>query len=166
LWRRWRCSGCGLASAWTSANLVPFARYPSLDAAWWHEREQWLATARWLVRTPALRCWRCGAPVVRRDRPPATGEASQPLRYVLHWSCFTCDIGTFYAHLFAVVAGLLPDWMAFWRSAPRLLLGPERLVKVAGEEQVILTAWDRDTGRRATLAVARQSLEVRRLEVD
>ncbi len=45
LWRRWRCPRCGLASHWTEHNVVPLARYPSLDAAWWHERAQGPATS-------------------------------------------------------------------------------------------------------------------------
>ena len=46
------------------------------------------------------------------------------------------------------------------------MLGPQRLVQVGGEAQVALTARDRETGRRVTLAVARDTLEVRRFEVE
>lgn len=113
-----------------------------------------------MVRARRPTCWKCGAPVRRADLPPDAGGADAG-HYALRWSCFRCDVGTFYAPLFAVVPGLLPEWSAFWRSSPRLLLGPERLVSAAGEARVILTARDRDTGRQATLAVARDTLEVR-----
>jgi DNA-directed RNA polymerase subunit RPC12/RpoP len=167
LWRRWRCPGCALASHWTVHNVVPLARYPSIEAAWWHERVQWgKGWPQGLARASGLRCWKCGAPVLRRDRPPDTARQGEPPLYVLHWSCFKCDVGTYWGFLSVVATGFLPEWLAFWRSAPHLLFEPERLVRAGGEEQVVLTARDPDTGRRATLAVARDTLEVRRFEVE
>jgi len=161
LWLRWRCPACDLASAWTEPNIVPLSRYASLEAAWWHERIRWAECARRFASGRQRRCWKCGEPLLRRDRESSTGRA--PL-YVLHWSCFKCDVGNFYGYLPA--SGLQPEWPAFWRTAPRLLLDPERVVKTAGEAQVVLTATDRDTNRRATIAVARDSLDVRRFEVE
>ena len=166
LWRRWRCPGCGLASHWTEHNVVPLARYPSVEASWWHEREQWGKEPQHLARASGLRCWKCGAPVHRRDRPPATTRQGRPWFYVLHWSCFKCDVGTYWGFHSFVVTGFLPEWLAFWRSAPHLLLEPEHLVRAGGEERVVITAQDPDTGRRATLAVARETLEIRRFEVE
>jgi hypothetical protein len=147
--------------------VVPLARfrYSSVEAAWWHEREQWGRDASRLARASGLRCWKCGAPVLRRDLPPDTARKGEPPLYVLHWSCFRCDVGTFYAPLFSVAGGLAPAWLALWRSAPRLLLEPERLVRAGGETQVVLTARDPDTGRRATLTVSRDTLDVRRFEI-
>jgi RNA polymerase sigma factor (sigma-70 family) len=167
LWHRWRCPACGLASAWTEQNVRRLARYPSLESAWWQDPTGSAADAQRLARRHGGRCWKCGEPLLRRDRPADNGTASGRVpHYILHWSCFHCDVGTFYGHYFAVAPGLSPDWLAFWRTAPRLLLEPERLIKTAGEEQIVLTAHDRDSGRRATLAVARATLEVRRFAVE
>ncbi|MGI8913088.1 MAG: RNA polymerase sigma factor [Chloroflexota bacterium] len=167
LWHRWRCPGCGLGSAWTEPNVRRLSRYPALETAWWQDPTGLAADARQLARGRGRRCWKCGEPLFRRDRPADDASASGGTpHYILHWSCFHCDVGTFYGHYFAVAPGLSPEWLAFWRSAPRLLLEPERLVKTAGEEHIVLTARDPDSGRRATLAVARATLEVRRFAVE
>jgi RNA polymerase sigma factor (sigma-70 family) len=167
LWHRWRCPACGLASAWTEQNVRRLASYSSLASAWWQDPAKLAADAQRLARSRGGRCWKCGEPLLRRDRPADDGAASGRVpHYIVHWSCFHCDVGTFYGHYFAVAPGLSPDWLAFWRSAPRLVLAPERLIKTAGEEQIVLTARDRDSGRRATLAVARATLEVRRFVVE
>lgn len=163
LWQRWRCPACGLASSWIEPNNRRLAQHPSPEAAWWIERTPFADEAQRLARTPNGRCWKCGEPLIRRDRPPAA-TASGTTPYILHWSCFRCDVGTYYGYLHTAIA--LPQWLAFWRTAPRLLIESERLVKEGGEERIALTARDRDSGRRATLAVDRATLVVRRFALE
>jgi hypothetical protein len=63
------------------------------------------------------------------------------------------------------VAVAVPAWRTFWRTAPRLRLGPKRQIRRNGEAQIVLTAHDPDTGRTATLALARDTLDVRAVDV-
>jgi hypothetical protein len=70
-----------------------------------------------------------------------------------------------FVQLGSIGAALDPRWAAFRRSAPRHAYGPERLVNEDGEERLVVTAWDPDTGRRAVLHVASEALDVRKLEI-
>jgi hypothetical protein len=63
------------------------------------------------------------------------------------------------------MAAAVDEWLPLWRTAPRLVLEEERLVRVAGEEQVVLTAGDPDARCRATVAVACEAIVLRRFEV-
>jgi len=70
-----------------------------------------------------------------------------------------------HVHLGNTAAALHPQWRAFTRSARYLAYGPDRLVKENGEEILVVTAWDVETGRQGTLHVACEALAVRRVEI-
>lgn len=98
----------------------------------------------------------------------AAAPAAHGPRYWISWRCPRCPAHSnafFHAHWDVVALGLHPAMLDFWRSAPRLLFAEQQLVRVGGEERLVLTAVDRDTARRATLAIARETLEVRRFDM-
>lgn len=85
---------------------------------------------------------------------------------MLSWQCPVCPVegSPVFVQLSSVGSALDPRWRTFTRSAPRRVYGPERLITEDGEERLVVTAFDPDTGRRAEVRVACEALEVRALE--
>jgi RNA polymerase sigma-70 factor (ECF subfamily) len=173
-WWRVRCPGCNPPGEWMSKSTEPFGRYATLEEMAW-EGSHWGArlARRWARAAlspggPQPSCWRCGAPLTREcdwHTPPRLAGVRS--LYVLRWYCRNCGDPTtpFVSDLATCAATLVPEWLALRRAAPRLRYGQERLVRVAGDDRVNLTAWDEDTGRRVTLAIDCATLEARSVEV-
>lgn len=169
---RVRCAGCMPTGVWMNSSSVRYGHYALLDDAW--ERSgveclrQALAWAERRRRGDGPHCWRCATPLTH-DRhwwtPPwrAGGRAY----YMLSWQCGTCRIpySPMHVQLGNTAAARHPRWRAFVRSARYLDFGPERLVAEGGEDVLVVTAWDAETGRRGTLRVACEALAVRRVEI-
>ena len=86
---------------------------------------------------------------------------------MLSWQCPACNVegSPVFVQLGSVGSALDPRWQSFQRSAPRRVYGPERLITQDGEERLVMTAFDPDTGRQAAAHVACEALEVRTLEI-
>jgi RNA polymerase sigma-70 factor, ECF subfamily len=146
------CSGCAPRYYYLG---LPLARYPTLEGALVDGMAGLGAELLDVVRAPAPRC-RCGGRV--------TVDPGSDVLERVSWWCRRCSaygVGG----LESVAAGV-PAWRAFRLATPRMHMGPPRAVERGGEARIELTAWDADSGRRATLALARGTLAVRALEVD
>ena len=170
--QRVRCAGCTPAGVWIHISSAPYGRYASLDdvleltgVQCAQQAHRW---ARRRARGDDPRCWRCDTPLAyERDWWTPPWRRGRPATYMLSWQCPACPIerSPMFVQLGAVGAALDPRWRAFARSAPRRVYGPERLVTEDGEERLVVTAFDPDTGRRAVVRVACEALAVRALEI-
>jgi RNA polymerase sigma factor (sigma-70 family) len=146
------CPGC---ARWGSGPGLPLARYTVLEVALIQGTAALGAELRDFVRSPRPRCASCGQPL--------TPAAASDLLDQVSWTCQRCSA-------YAVgglenIAASVPAWRGFWQTAPRMRFGTKREVRRDGEAQVELTTWDAASGRTATLALARDTLELRRFEV-
>jgi RNA polymerase sigma-70 factor (ECF subfamily) len=149
---RGACPGC--APAHFDLGL-PLATYPTLEGALVDGMAGLGAELVDVVRAPTPRCAGCGGPLT-------LDPESDVLIWVL-WICRRCC--AYGACGLGCVAAGLPAWRAFWEATPRLRLGPARAVGRGGEARVELTAWDTASGRTATLALSRDTLELRAFDV-
>ena len=169
---RVRCAGCTPAGHWTHSSSVPFERYALLDDAW--ERsgvdclEQALAWAEQRRRGVGPHCRWCATPLLYEPHwwVSAWRPRASPC-YMLSWRCPSCRIpySPMHVQLGNTAATTHPQWNAFKRTARYLAYEPERIVQENGEDVLVVTAWDVETGRQGTLRVACDALAVRRVDI-
>jgi RNA polymerase sigma-70 factor, ECF subfamily len=170
--QRIRCAGCTPPGVWLHIGTASYGRYASLDDVLEvtgiqcaHQVRRW---AQRKARGDDPRCWRCTTPLVygRFWWSPPWRRGGQA-KYMLSWQCLVCPVegSPVFVQLSSVGSALDPRWRAFTRSAPRRVYGPERLITEGGEERLVVTAFDPDTGRHAEAHVACEALTVRTLEI-
>ncbi|HEX2034967.1 MAG TPA: sigma-70 family RNA polymerase sigma factor [Chloroflexota bacterium] len=145
------------------AFSVPLARYASLDQALDRGNAAVGPYLRGLAARPDPRCAGCGAVMIHRRWWESFHGDSQGSRPFVYWSCPGCGqwlrCG---GHGLAMAA---PDWVAFERATPRLMLDGQRLVAHAGVQCLVTTAHDADSGRQITLYQDWQTLRQQRIEI-
>jgi DNA-directed RNA polymerase subunit RPC12/RpoP len=133
---------------------LPLDRHTSLEGALVGGMAGLGAEVQEVVRAQDLRCERCGTAVQRVEGDPPGRVA---------WRCPRCSLGGIGG--VECVAATLPAWRAFRLATPRLRFGPVTEATRGGERQAVLTAWDQETGKRATVSIATSTMAVREIEL-
>jgi RNA polymerase sigma-70 factor (ECF subfamily) len=145
------CPGCRLSNYDMG---LPLGRYPSLEIALVDGMAGLGAEVQEVVRSSVPQCASCGGLIALKE----TGRSGQ-----VSWRCPRCSAGG--TGGVECVAATMPAWRAFLLGTPHLRLGSTTEVTRGGERRLVLTAWDDASGRRATVAVAASTMEVRAVEV-
>lgn len=164
LWIQATCPGCQPGYYWWMTLALDQRSYLSLDAAFARGADHLGRVARSLVRQDAPRCVSCQSPL-RHLRPwEPVDRAGQIPNLVLRWECPTCHYSIQSQAL--VVAESVPAWQAFRASAPRLVVGRQRLVGQGVTRRLVISARDLESGRQGRLTIGTATLRVEGLEVE
>lgn len=151
------CPSCSPGDYFWISLPLPLQHYDSLDTALQRGGDVLNDRACRLLGDPTPSCRRCQAPLRHHRFWDRYG-------YEVQWQCPNChDAGMQTgAH---VAASKLPAWQRFWQSSQQLRTESQDVLQQGGERRLLVCLRDLASGRRATLALAFDDLQVRRLEV-